>query len=401
MAEVRRCRWIVSGVAAAMLVVKLLLAGLSRGTNDADTWTLFAGGVAQAGPVGVYALDFPGQLYNHPPLIGYWLALLNVLETWGLSIRFSIRATASLADVATAVLVFELLRTRTTLARATASGVLVALSPVLLVISGFHANTDPIFVMLVILAAYLLVDRRVPALAGFVLALALGVKIVPVVVLPLFAVFALLAGIRVLLQVVAGFAALTALIWLPALLAEFPAVLGNVIGYSGIAARPWGIAQPVHWLGDPDWAVWLLTYPWRFVALAVAALLPAWLVLRRRDQLPAALGLSLGLFLVLSPAFGHQYMVWPAAALFFVGLVGATAYNVLAGALIIMVYHRWNGGWPWDLALASSMTGGELALAGVVWVVLTVAVLIGVVAQLRLTPLPASGGRARPTVRAG
>ena len=400
MADVRRCRWVVLAVAAAVLVVKLLLAALTRGTNDADTWTLFAGGVAQAGPVGVYALDFPGQLYNHPPLIGYWLAVLNVLEGWGFSIRFSIRAAASLADVVTAVLVFELLRTRTSLRRATASGVLVALSPVLLVISGFHANTDPIFVMFVILAAYLLVDRKVPALAGIALALALGVKIVPVVVLPLFAVFALLAGARVLVQLGVAFAALTAVIWLPALLTEFSAVLGNVIGYSGIAARPWGVAQLVHWVGDPEWAVWLLTYPFRFVALAVAALLPAWLVLRRRDQLPAALGISLGLFLVLSPAFGHQYLVWPAAALFFVGLVGATAYNALAGALIIIVYHRWNGGWPWDLALASSMTNGELALAGVVWVELTAAVLIGVIAQLRLAPHPAPG-RDPSTVRAG
>ncbi len=243
MADVRRCRWVVLGVAAAVLVVKLLLAALTRGTNSADTWTLFAGGVAQAGPVGVYALDFPGQLYNHPPLIGYWLGLLNVLEGWGFSIRFSIRAAASLADVVTAVVVFELLRTRTSVRRATASGVLVAVSPVLLVISGFHANTDPIFVMFVILAAYLLVDRRVPALAGIALALALGVKIVPVVVLPLFAVFALLAGARVLVQLGVAFAALTAVIWLPALLTEFSAVVGNVIGYSGIAARPWGVAQ--------------------------------------------------------------------------------------------------------------------------------------------------------------
>ncbi len=112
--------------------------------------------------------------------------------------------------------------------------------------------------------------------------------------------------------------------------------------------------------------------------------------------MPAALGLSLGLFLVLSPAFGHQYLVWPAAALFFVSLVGATVYNVLAGALIIIVYHRWNGGWPWDLALASSMTSGELALAGVVWVELTAVVLIGVIGQLRMAPLPLTGRGSRP-----
>ena len=50
-----------------------------------------------------------------------------------------------------------------------------AVSPVLFVISGFHGNTDPVFVMFALLSVYLLSDRRAPALAGLSIAIALSV----------------------------------------------------------------------------------------------------------------------------------------------------------------------------------------------------------------------------------
>jgi hypothetical protein len=73
------------------------------------------------------------------------------------------RVPASLADLGAALLVFEVLRSRRPLQLAARSAILVAVSPVL-------------FVALLLLAMYLLVDRDAPLVAGITLALASRVE---------------------------------------------------------------------------------------------------------------------------------------------------------------------------------------------------------------------------------
>lgn len=381
--RVTQARWLVLVVAVLVLAVKLTIAANTQGTNDAFTWTVFAEAVRQVGPVEIYSYSFPVDFYNHPPPIGYFLWLLNGIESWGPSIRFLVRACASICDVVTAVLVFEMIRRRRALWEATGAGVLVATSPVLLIISGFHANTDPIFVMLVVAAAYLLVDRKLPGLAGVAVGLAIGVKIVPIVVVPLFLVYAAILGRRAFAKFAGAMAAVLLITWAPALLTQWDGVMSNVIGYVGVATRQWGLAQFITWTGNPDWGPTLFSGPWRFVALPVSALLPAFIVWRTPVALPAALGIALGSLLVLSPAFGHQYLVWPAAALFFVSFGGAALYNWTAGILIAVVYTRWSSGFPWDRAVASQMTGGETVFAALVWVELAAVVVVGTINSLR------------------
>jgi hypothetical protein len=84
----------------------------------------------------------------------------------------------------TAYLVLEFVRRARSLREATAAGLVFALSPVMFIISGFHGNTDPVFVMFILLSAYLLTVKDRPALAGASAALACSVKLVPIVPLP-------------------------------------------------------------------------------------------------------------------------------------------------------------------------------------------------------------------------
>ncbi len=358
-------------VAAVALAAKLFIAATTYGTNDVWHWTDFAQGVHRAGPVGVYDLTFPFSFYNHPPLIGYFLFGVNLLGRWGVSLSFTIRSVASLADVATALLVFEILRRRRPLAEATVAGVLVAASPVLLLVSGFHGNTDPVFTMLTFLSLFLLADLDRPAWAGAAMGLALGVKIVPVVIVPCLLLFAIRRNLATAARYAAGTAAVLAVTWTPAIIREWEPLKHNVLGYSGINQRQWGLVQLATWAEHPHW-VKLLGEPGHLVTGAVAAAVPALIVWRAPRLVAEAVGLGFAIFLALSPAFGMQYLAWVAAGCFLFSLWGALAYNVVAGALLFHVYNRWNGGMPWNIGFASPLTPAEVVGAMVVWVVLVV-----------------------------
>lgn len=362
--DVRQSRRLVIAVALIVLVPKLILAATTYGTNDIVHWFEFLHAVQLSGPIGMY--DHPT---NQPPLIGYYLEVIGAGTHIGLAANFSFRAVTSVADVATVVLVFELLRTRRTLRAATLAGVVVACSPILLIISGYHGNTDPIFTMLVLLSVYLLADRKAPLLAGAALALALGIKIVTVVAVPCLLVYALHRGRVTLLRFVGSLASVSALFWVPAMLEKSSAIRRAVFGYSGFLQHDWGLVLLGQIAGNPPWASWL-EGPGRMLMVAICALAPALLVWRRPNCVMHGVAFAIAGFLALTPVLGMQYLVWGAATLVLLTPLTGLAFNLLAGALMVKVYTRWNNGLPWDHAHSSGLAPGERAFGLVLWAVL-------------------------------
>lgn len=360
-----RARTTVLVIALLVLAPKLVIAAVTQGTNDVFSWVAFAQGVALKGPVGVYELPF-SPIYNHPPLVGYILEVVNELTVIGMPVKFTIRALSSIADVASAVLVFELLRTRRSLTIATLSGILVGASPVLFLVSGFHGNTDPIFLMLVLLSCFLLVDKRMGLVGGGVLALALGVKLVPVVVLPTLFVYLLRRDRKRLVAALVGFGAVFLISWGPALLQEWQPLQQQVIGYSGVSAREWGLVEFGHLAKDQNLINFLIG-PGRMLIVALCALLPAALLWRRPDRVLEAVGLCLVGFLAFTPAFGVQYLAWALTVAFFVDFGFALIYNILGGFFLYNVYDHWSDGLPWDRAQAMLFTGDQVVFGMVVW----------------------------------
>lgn len=377
MVRISRARRVVLAAALIALTFKVLLAVRTYGTGDVGRWQDFADGVRSAGPVGVYGLTWPGSFYNHPPAIGYFLEFVNGVQHLGIGLGTTIRTTSSMADVATALIVFELLSRRGRLRRAVLSGVLVAVSPVLFTVSGFHGNTDPIFTMLTLLSVWLLADKKLPVAAGMAMGLALGVKIVPVVAVPALLVYAASRGAGTFWRYAGGLGGIFLLTWGPALAVQGKQVITDVVGYKGSDLRQWGLVQIAHWLGDPAWESFLIG-PGRFIVLAVCCLLPAYVVWRRPTVLPAAVGLSLAGFLLLSPAFGMQYAVWPLAGVYLINLAYATIYNLTAGAMLIAIYNRWSGGLPWDRAHASPYNHTEVVLGIMAWAALLLITITGI-----------------------
>jgi 4-amino-4-deoxy-L-arabinose transferase-like glycosyltransferase len=381
-APARRFRALVLAVAVLMLIPKLWIAATTFGTNDVSHWETFAAAVRRVGPVGIYRLHFVPP-YNHPPLVGWMLAAMNHLAGIGATIPFLIRAQSSIADVVTVLLVFEMLRAGRGLRAATAAALLVAVSPVLLIISGFHGNTDPVFVMFTLLSAYLLIHPRwparawvFPALAGIAFALAVSVKLVPVVVLPTLLLLAARLG-RHVASFTAGSGVVFLPLWGPVILRQWRPFRLDVLSYVGSAGRPWGLPEFAQAAPHGASVVSFLAGPGRFLVLALSALLPALLLYWRRDAALPAIGLSLALFLLLSPAFGTQYLAWPLAAGYLIDFWAATAYNLVAGATLAAIYNRWSGGLPWNVAHATPLRPGEISLLAVIWTLLLLLVIDG------------------------
>jgi hypothetical protein len=371
----------VLAVALVTTAAKLTLAATTHGSNDIRHWQDFAEQVRRLGPVKIYSTHLAPP-YNHPPLTSFMLVGINAITAHVSSVRFLIRVPASVADIVTALLVFELVRRARSLNEATAAGIIVALSPVLVIISGFHGNTDPVFVMFIFLSAYLLFRNR-PALAGSSAALACSVKLVPIVALPALAAY-VWRDRRRLRRMIEGFLVVFVVLWLPAVTQQWSGLKRNVIDYTGWDGKDphWGLVDVAHRLDLPG-LVTFLPGSGRFLILAVASLIPAALVLRRPNTLAIGVALSLSTFLLLTPTFGMQYLAWAAAGTVVLNMWGGAAYNFGAGAFVFIVYNRWSHGFPWDRADAGPLLPNEVRVAWVVWLVLLVCVVLGAIRMWR------------------
>jgi len=376
---VGRLRLAVLLSAAVATVLKLEIAARTFGTNDVHYWGVFAQGVRHFGPVGIYGHQFRVPVYNHGPLAGWMLVAINWLLDHGVtSFPFLIHVPACLADFVTAVLVFELVRLVRPAREAAIAAVLVVCSPVLFVVSGFHGNTDPVFVMFALLSVYLLVVRGQALAAGVAFGIAVSIKLVPVVLGPVLLVVLVRLGWRRLAAFVTGGTIVFLLLWLPVLVSRWDGFRAQVLGYNGNGYRQWGLPQFLTWAHLPGGAAWLAG-PGRFGILLASGLAAAAVAWRRPGAVVPAVGLSLVLFLLLSPAFGMQYLVWPLAGAYLIDTRAATAYNVFASVFVVVVYDHWNHALPWHWydAWAVPFSPRELVLMVLSWVLLAAVGLLG------------------------
>ncbi|MFG3506433.1 glycosyltransferase 87 family protein [Streptomyces sp. NPDC047821] len=366
--DVRKARIVVIAVAAVAFVSKVALAANTRGPADVRFFWGFARAIARTDPVRIYAEQMPWlPVYNHPPLASWMLLGLEWLAQQGVPWRPLIRFPACLADFVTVLLVFAIVRRRAArLGTAVWCAVGAALCPVLVATSGYHGNTDSVAVMFAFAAAYLLVDRGRPVAAGLATVLCFSVKLIPVVAVPLLFATAWRAGGRpVLLRFTAGFTALFLTLWGPVVATVPGGLKANVLEYAGGNFSFWGIVRFARWADVPERYVSLLRGDGHFLIVAAIMAVGVWLVWRRPADAPRAVAVTLGSLLLLSTASGVQYLAWPAAGLFVVGLWQGLAYGTVVGAVAASVY---SGQRP------VHWTDTEMAFGALGWVVLALCI---------------------------
>ena len=334
--------------ALAALVAKLACAALTLGTNDADTFYNFGRFIWEHGLLAQYRAT---PEFNHPPLTGWYCALIFGLGH-GLGFNFLLRLPGILADFA---VVQALLRWRETSGRpASWALLLLALSPVSLMVSGFHGNVDGVLVGLLVLAALECGAGRA-AWCGLWFGLACNVKIIPLLVAPVFFFHWLSRHHARRFFLTASLTILTG--WSLPLLAIPGTFLRNVLGYSS----NWGGWGLTYWLSQTHAAVFAPTgfsglTPTQLaimsglkMVIVAAALGIAW---QRRALGPAHVFSTLTLvwtvFFVFAPGVGAQYLVWFAPFLLIHSARWFAAITATSTMFLFVFYDTICGGLPWS-----------------------------------------------------
>ncbi|MEZ0230125.1 MAG: glycosyltransferase 87 family protein [Planctomycetota bacterium] len=302
----------------------------------------------------------PYYVFAHPPPVVHYIGLLARLRALGVPFPVAFRLIPSLVDIATAALVLLACRARGD-RRALLKAAIVLFSPALVLVSGFHGNTDSLLVFFT-LAAVLAAERERGLAAGVLLALATSVKLSGLLVAP--AVFLTLPP-RKWFDAALGLAATLALAWGPTVAALPPGSLEKSLAYAS-TPRWWGISSLlVGGLFATEGTYGLTSqflrwvYPHyfkagKFVVVLVAALASLARGTRgvRGAELAAA---SILAFLALTPGFGPQYLAWPGALLAVASARRGAIFAVVSGTFLLLVYREWSFG---ELGYASSWAHG-------------------------------------------
>lgn len=367
---------------AALLAaaLKCAWAATSFGTNDTVVFFLFGAGLTERGLVELY--DVP--MFNHTPLVGTYIeAIYGWANRDGQTFAFLLRLPGIVADFGT-VLALLWLRRKTGQPPWWAIAVL-ALSPVSLMVSGYHGNVDSVLVLALTLAGCACVARR-PELCGLALAGALQVKIVPLLFVPAFFFWWWQQGRARLFVMTAALVTLAG--WIVPLVAVPGPFLKNVLAYPSFWGT-WGITLGLRGTGlamfqqlgferqsAAQFAVGLLLK----AVIVSATLLLAWRR-RKENEVLATIALTWLVFFAFAPGFGVQYLVWLAP---FAACLSARWFLALTAASSIFLFRFYDTisqGWPW----VSGTSTNPLLPLWVYWGLLPWLVIVAWIASVAMT----------------
>jgi len=334
------------------LVARAVLVTSSPGTIDVDVWAGHAREIERLGLVTYYR---GGEfIFNHPPLAGWAIAWLHgVASPDGARFALLLRLPFVVIDAVTALGVVRLagLATRPGLrARRQLLGAVYWASPLAIVFSAHHGNTDSAVACSLVWAVVAFAEER-PAWAGVALGLGAWIKIPGLLAAP--ALFLALPDLQARVRFAAALGATTLAGFAPALVVDARATIEAVFGYSGLRIQTT--------TGVPVWGPQVfypelssLSLPARrsFVAFAnawykadgavVTSLVVAYAWLRRRHRSPEAIASTLAqsyaLLLAFTNFFAFQYLAWSLPLWLFAGWPLAIVAHALCAAYVWGLY---------------------------------------------------------------
>lgn len=349
-------RAIVLSLLGFATALKVLWAMNSIGTCDVMLFIVFSKAMQKQGMAALYR---GSPYFNHTPLTG-WLVHVFYMAAHQDPLHFAaiLRLACILADL---LLVLGLLHVRKLTGKPPWWAIsLFAVSPVSIMVSGFHGNVDPIMVMFLFFAAVAVLKDR-PVWCGVMYAVACNIKIVPILVAPVFIFYWFARGRRAAVSFMgpSGALMLAGAAW--GLINCPAAFLRNVFGYGSY----WGSWGVTYWLMQTNLNDFKLmdfeglSGPQNHVIMALKVVMMTGLLALawRRRKLAGldfftTLGAAFTWIFVCMPGAGAQYMVWYAPFLLLLSPGWWTA--LMTGSAIYMArfYSSTSQSpFPWVLAL--------------------------------------------------
>jgi len=353
---------LVIAVALAAFAVKAYCVLTTFGSGDVSVIYHFAQVIDANGMDYLYRTD---RLFNHPPLAGsffWWIYHVSTaISPKGVcgvptALPILLRIPSIVADLLSVLI---LLRIREKTGRPSAGAlILFAASPVAFMVSAFHGNTDSIMVCLLLAAAWFCIEEH-PAACGIFLALSCNVKIIPLLLTPVFFFFWLHRGPRKALAFSAAFGLFCLAGWSAALIGSPVQFFKNVLGYPSWAGA-WGVTYWYAWLADhfhlaPRGRSPFESIPWMLASLKLAIicaiLFIGWTRRKRSGQgIMASLTDAWICFMILAPGFIPYYLVWLAPFLVCYSTPWYVAITAASSAYLFAYYNTMSHGMPWNVA---------------------------------------------------
>jgi 4-amino-4-deoxy-L-arabinose transferase-like glycosyltransferase len=336
-------RYLLLAIASATLL-KLYLALASAGSLDTAGFLDHLQKIRALG-VGAYrvrgAFDNP---FNSPPpmihVIRFWGWLA---DTSGLPFRFWLRLPSVLADVGSFFLVARWLAKLWPDRNHFGVLLCLALCPTAIIISGYHGNTDSVMIFLVLLCLY---TMEQPWIAGTVFGLALCVKMVPLIFVPVILLYLTTWSKRFIFVIIAALIFLGCS--LPYLFQDPKAILSTVLGYSSIYGA-WGWSQLavivsskptyLHAKFDVQGGHAIFAGILKVVAMVMLIGASVWLNrAKAKSNLLLQGGLLTTIFLFMTPGYGTQYLIWLVPFVAAIGLRATALYYLTSGVIVVREY---------------------------------------------------------------
>jgi hypothetical protein len=290
--------------------------------------------------------------YNLTPAMNFYGVILWVVSgenDWLFGFLFKLPLI--LADAGSALILYRIWKARRDDYTAALAAVVFAWNLDAILVTGFHCNTDPLYGFFSLLAAYFLSERRNAMLAGFALAAAINVKLIPVLLVPAF-VFSCRSKKELLTFM--GALSVGALPFISALVIYDGLFFRKVIAYNSNVEN-WGLnlfliqlRQRVPAWTEPVTAVILAYKRWGGVSILLLATVVSFIGRKRGWSLYETAAKCVALFFVLTPGWGVQYSIFLVPFITAACLWCSVGYGIAMGVYLIVLYFSARAGtFPW------------------------------------------------------
>ncbi|MDP8266635.1 MAG: glycosyltransferase 87 family protein [Candidatus Aceula meridiana] len=335
--------------ASAALIAKLFFSYNVYGTNDITSWMYFSNINEKYGSFQIYSIC---PTYNHPPLMSWILGIIKTISLQTqLSFPFVLRLFPIVADYGSIFVIWKILSSVNIKMR-TLICILCSINPINFLISGFHGNTDPIFIFLILISIYSIQKEHIFQ-SGLIFGLSLCVKIVPALLLPMF-LLSIDTNRKRTIFILASLL-LPFVVFGPYLIIKFNDLCQNIFLYNSLP-RLWGIQHILSSIASNQALApsmqklffVILKYHTLLgrLFLAVTILFLSKILTQKKIPLAEGCFLIFSLFLIITPGFGIQYLSWLSYFAVIATPFLGTIYLLIGGIFLYRVYVYWGGGVP-------------------------------------------------------